>query len=457
MPPGKGVRQHPFESPPGRMHLHRPFQPGVVAAQVGKASADVGDDHHLPPAIPQAGKQFLHGRAAGLPGPGREKQGAGAAADGPAFFPEDHVAVPAQSGIAAPFPTGKGHQAFRFMELAGGGLDLPPEAVGDLKVVALVGTDVQEGVVAGKAEVVPDGIGSDGFLALAVEIGPISPEPLPSTDPDGIGPPRQTGSRVFHGKGVVSGLIECGKDCFSRAPHRIAPAILQLAPDRNRLANSSQGGSHGHQALRFAGHYPEPGRIGQAVEGIGGETVDQHPQLEGFLSEGLNPPAGRAAAAVSQDQLDPIPLTQEPLHDFQVKCPAPGSQVVLGVVAQLEAGPIGSPGGGVVGGVRPIELGHAAVGGIAHGHLDRAGVVNAEEAGRVGQPAGPVTAGNHPAAQTAAHMPERIGAGFHHLVSSTNDRHSPLCRYEISVPPALPCGSLEEEQPIVSMKWWRIF
>ena len=43
-----------------------------------------------------------------------------------------------------------------------------PERLGDLEVVALVATDVEEGPVAGEEEEVTGRVGADGLLGLAV-------------------------------------------------------------------------------------------------------------------------------------------------------------------------------------------------------------------------------------------------------------------------------------------------
>jgi hypothetical protein len=59
--------------------------------------------------------------------------------------------------------------------LAGEFVEGFPERVGDLKVVALVADDVDEGLVAGIGEIVVGRIGADGLFALRMQVAPVVP------------------------------------------------------------------------------------------------------------------------------------------------------------------------------------------------------------------------------------------------------------------------------------------
>ena len=62
------------------------------------------------------------------------------------------------------------------IELRGELIELFPERIGDLEIIALVADHVDEGLVAGVAEIVFRRPHADGFAALAVQIGPIAPQ-----------------------------------------------------------------------------------------------------------------------------------------------------------------------------------------------------------------------------------------------------------------------------------------
>src|SRR5262245_43705099 len=96
--------------------------------------------------------------------------------DGAALAAVKDVAVAAQAGVAGPFVSGHAHEAPGLVERSCQTVELLPERIGDLKIVALVSDDVDECPVTGVAEVAFSGIGADRLPALAVQVAPIAPQ-----------------------------------------------------------------------------------------------------------------------------------------------------------------------------------------------------------------------------------------------------------------------------------------
>src|SRR5262249_56984100 len=72
----------------------------------------------------------------------------GRAADRTPFAAKEDVAVAAHAGIAGPLVAGQADEAAGRVELRGQPVELFPERVGDLEIVALMADDVDEGLVA---------------------------------------------------------------------------------------------------------------------------------------------------------------------------------------------------------------------------------------------------------------------------------------------------------------------
>ena len=93
----------------------------------------------------------------------------------PSWRIED-VAVAAHAGVAGPFVARHADEATRLVECGGQTVELLPEPVGYLKVVALVADDIDEGLVAGVAEIAFGRIGADGLATLTMQVAPIAPQ-----------------------------------------------------------------------------------------------------------------------------------------------------------------------------------------------------------------------------------------------------------------------------------------
>src|SRR5690606_38436318 len=95
------------------------------------------------------------------------------ASDDPALLGEEDVAVAAQRCIARPLVPRQRDEAARLVELGGEPVELLPELVCDLEVVALVGAGVHERPIACECEVLAGAPGADRLLRLTVEIAPV--------------------------------------------------------------------------------------------------------------------------------------------------------------------------------------------------------------------------------------------------------------------------------------------
>ncbi len=170
----EGIMQQPFERAPGRMHLDAALESPVMSAfDIRVAAANMGDDHRV-----LASKRVKQ-LAGGVNGRGRGRafdQDVRRAADGAAFAPEEDVTVAAHAGIAGPFVARQAHEAAGHIERGRQPIELGPERIGDLKIVALMADDVDEGFIARIAEIAFRRAHADGFAALSVQIAPIAPQ-----------------------------------------------------------------------------------------------------------------------------------------------------------------------------------------------------------------------------------------------------------------------------------------
>src|SRR5437879_7832109 len=75
------------------------------------------------------------------------------AADRPTLAAKENIAVAAHAGVARPFVAGQADEAAGCVELRREAVELGPECIGDLKIVALMADDIDEGLVARVAEI----------------------------------------------------------------------------------------------------------------------------------------------------------------------------------------------------------------------------------------------------------------------------------------------------------------
>src|SRR5262249_50856558 len=117
-------------------------------------------------------KQFIrrvHGTAPGL----SFDQDVRRAPDRAPFAAAEKVAIPAHAGIARPFVAWHAYEPARRIECGRQAVELGPECVGDLEIVALMADDVDEGEIARIAEIAFRRAHADGFAALPVQIAPV--------------------------------------------------------------------------------------------------------------------------------------------------------------------------------------------------------------------------------------------------------------------------------------------
>src|SRR5689334_21183778 len=94
--------------------------------------------------------------------------------DRPPLTAIEDVAIAAHPGVTRPLVTGHGEEAMRHFIGSGQTIELVPERISDLEVVALVANYVEEGLVTGKGEMRVSGVGADRLFALAVQVAPVA-------------------------------------------------------------------------------------------------------------------------------------------------------------------------------------------------------------------------------------------------------------------------------------------
>ncbi len=182
----ESVVQQPLERSPGGVHFHGALQPAVVRHRdVGVASADMRD--HDGVLGGDRAEQIFGGVAIAVGRILAVDQNAGGAEDRPSFVAVEDVAVAAHAGVARPFVTRHADEAARHVEFGGEPVELVPERVGDLEVVALVADDIDEGLVARVGEIAARRIGADRLAALPVQVAPVAPQRRVRHDAHGIG------------------------------------------------------------------------------------------------------------------------------------------------------------------------------------------------------------------------------------------------------------------------------
>ena len=230
------------------------------------------------------------------------------AADRPALVAVEDVAVAAHAGVARPFVAGQADERARLVELGGEPVELLPERVGDLEVVALVADDVDEGRVARVAEVVFGRTHADGLAALAVQIAPVAPQRRGRHDAQRIGAREllavsaMTRSSTSPGASATRFSITRGpsprldRDARGQAAHRprrrrarasasrlvgrIAPHVLGDDRQPERLAHDRERRQDRLPARRRPGHQVERRLLRQLAELVGRERVDGGLELD---------------------------------------------------------------------------------------------------------------------------------------------------------------------------------
>src|SRR4029077_9351178 len=147
----EGVMQQPFERTPARMYLDGALDPPVVSIfHIGVAAADMRDDSTV------LGLERLEQVIRGVDCVRRGltfDQDVRRAADRPALVPIEDVTVAAHPGVARPFVSRQANKSSGLVQVRGEPVELRPECVGDLEVVALMADHVDERRIARIAEI----------------------------------------------------------------------------------------------------------------------------------------------------------------------------------------------------------------------------------------------------------------------------------------------------------------
>ena len=258
------VMQEPLERSPGGMHFNRAFEPAVMGgSEIGIAAADVRD-HHGVLALERAEKLI-----GGVDRVGRGlafHQNMRGAVNRTTFVAVEHVAVTAHAGIARPLIARQANETPRHVELRREPVELAPERIGDLEIITLVADHVDEGGIAGIAEIVFGRSHANGFTALPMQIAPVAPQWSGRHDPHGIGAGElfaighhlqveiagNVGDQIFQNEWAVAGFAG---DDFGQAAQRlrrhqpehriglrrrVAPHVLRQDRKAERLAGDDQ-------------------------------------------------------------------------------------------------------------------------------------------------------------------------------------------------------------------------
>ena len=222
------------------------------------------------------------------------------AADGATLATEEDVAVAAHAGIPRPLVAGQAYEPTRHVERASQAVEFGPERIGDLKIVALVADDVEEGEIARVTEIAFRRAHADGFAALPVQVAPIAPQrrglnhaqrigageflavghkaqleiafrlrdeiiehawTIAAFDRNGLGQPADRARRHERQRG--GGLAS-----------RIAPRILGNDREAERLADHNERGPDRLPLRGRPRHQRESRLLRQLGEFIGGEGID---------------------------------------------------------------------------------------------------------------------------------------------------------------------------------------
>ncbi len=322
----------------------------------------------------------------------------------PALGGEVDVAVAAEAGIARPLVAGKGDEAVGLVELRAEQGQSLPEPACDLEVVALVGGGIEKGALTCKLEIPPRTVGADGLLRLAVQVRPERSQGCPRHDAHGVRPRQCLAALVLHAQFEVCGgghpqpsdlLRElAGRKAYSRrqavhghvgaqADRRlhpvtgISPLVLGLELERKRFARLPHRRQHGHPAHGRARGDADGGLTRQWLEHLRRDRVDQHVELEGVLTKGLQTHAGRTLGRVAETHGNGVALTQEAVYHGYVQGAVPGPHVALGVVAAAQHGVVRRRHRGVSRPFSIVELRARLVGSEAETDADCPGVVDA--------------------------------------------------------------------------------
>jgi hypothetical protein len=316
------VAQDPFERAPGRVHLHCGLQDRIVRElHVGVAPAHVRHDNAVlaPELLEQLPSRM------GVRGfiPYVRRIGnlcVRRAMDGLALPAIVHVSVAADRSVGRPLVPRNANEPARQVELLAKGVELAPECPRDLEIVALMSCHVEEGLVAGELEVLACGIGTEGFVRLPMRVAPEVDGTALGSHPQRIGAAQLAAVLIVdHADDQVTRLCDAqpfnhssetarhetnrdrqaGDRCIALEPHGavdeirwIAPLVLGLDTQAERLPGPHEGGKHGAPAHARAGYDCNLRALWQGHVVVGSDRIGKHAELKPAFAISLQPDAG---------------------------------------------------------------------------------------------------------------------------------------------------------------------
>ena len=154
------------------MNLDGTFKPAVMGIfHVRIAATDMGNDYRV---FTLQDEEQCVGRVDGISRGLALDQNMRRAADRAAFVAVKNIPVTTHACVARPLVSRQANKPSRFVKLGRQAVELVPEIVGNLEVVALVADHIDKGRVARVAEIGFGRAHPDRFTALSVEIAPIA-------------------------------------------------------------------------------------------------------------------------------------------------------------------------------------------------------------------------------------------------------------------------------------------
>ena len=94
----------------------------------------------------------------------------------PPLVREEYIPVAAKRRVSRPFVTWKRDKATVFIKMCRDIVEILPEDFGHLKVIALVGADIEKRFVTPKGKIINSAIGAQCLFGLPVQITPVFPQ-----------------------------------------------------------------------------------------------------------------------------------------------------------------------------------------------------------------------------------------------------------------------------------------
>jgi hypothetical protein len=201
-----------------------------------------------------------------------------------------------------------------------------------------VGRYIQQAVVTGEGKICLDRVGANGLFRLPMQIRPVGMQGRRFCQHrDRVALCREAGVLIAGGKGVYAWLGKAGVRHGCRVPGGVAPPVFQLEMVGEGLAERDLRRGNADGPHRLARHDTQGGGVGQLLELVRGDRIDERLELERLLTKGLHLPARRALRRVPKDDHDLLPAIQETAHNLEKERVPPGTRMALGIPAGHDA------------------------------------------------------------------------------------------------------------------------